>query len=229
MEVLTSHRRPRGGSAPTPRFSSALVITSPPPSYFQALAPAAAPELTVDTITPTWNADPEFAAHDSPALALAPAPLVDLTEVESGCWRSSWLRILRRAAEDPCIGIAWALELVPPLRVITAAEASILHIDAERRRLEPCSFKIGATSDPYRRWHKAGWGYAPQGWWSMQVLWDANGEEVRSLERRLIRHYRGDDSCRNIAPGGEGVTADTCFVYVVFFPLAVEMRSARKK
>jgi hypothetical protein len=212
-EMINRPRRFRATATPTPRSAA------PVP------APSTDPALAVDlSLAPASDPAPAIASDEAPSRA--PAPLIDLTVDESVSDQS---RILRTAGEDPSIGIGWALELFPTTRLIAAADASISQIDAERRRLDPCAFKIGATRDPHHRWHSERWGYVRLGWWSMQVLWETQPEEVRSLERRLIKHYRRQGLCRNVAPGGEGVGSKCCFVYCVFYPLVRSMRYAYAK
>ncbi len=80
------------------------------------------------------------------------------------------------------------------------------------------SFKIGITLDPERRYHdpRMGYGYL-EPWRKMLVLLRVQAWEARTLERSLIARFRDSQGCRNVAPGGEGMsdTGQHACVYIV--------------
>ena len=84
-------------------------------------------------------------------------------------------------------------------------------------------FKIGITENPNVRWHNDSFGYGPNGWHRMALLNCApfaNAARRGStgfVERELIREFRDEDKCANIAKCGEGASSSSPhFTYVVW-------------
>ena len=80
-------------------------------------------------------------------------------------------------------------------------------------------FKVGVTSDPFRRWFDADYGYAVDGvyaqMWIMTIV--RTMEAAGFIEAALIREFKTCGACDNWASGGEGVSLEgsLAFVYVV--------------
>ena len=82
-------------------------------------------------------------------------------------------------------------------------------------------FKIGVTLDPQRRWHDPQMGYArdPDFHTMVVLLQVDSGEAVGYVEAGLLLKYLGRAGCRNVRPGGEGVSNQTpgpYFAYLVY-------------
>lgn len=86
-------------------------------------------------------------------------------------------------------------------------------------------FKIGITARPAHRWANSQFGYALEGYLSMQLLhWEPSSRACGFLEAALIAMLRGVSGCQNEAPGGEGFSLDDdtesmCYLYVALQPL----------
>ena len=84
-------------------------------------------------------------------------------------------------------------------------------------------FKIGATVDPMHRWCQPEWGYRQdKDFEHLRVLAKTRtAEGMCFLESALIALFMDRPGCRNIALGGDGISADSAhigpfFVYVVY-------------
>ena len=86
-------------------------------------------------------------------------------------------------------------------------------------------FKIGITARPAHRWANSQFGYAQEGYLSMQLLHcERSSRACGFLEAALINMLRGVSGCQNEAPGGEGFSLDNdtesmCYLYVALQPL----------
>ena len=86
-------------------------------------------------------------------------------------------------------------------------------------------FKIGITARPAHRWANSRFGYALEGYLSMQLLHcEPSSRACGFLEAALIQMLRGVSGCQNEAPGGEGFSLDDntesmCYLYVALQPL----------
>ena len=86
-------------------------------------------------------------------------------------------------------------------------------------------FKIGVTARPAHRWANSQFGYALEGYLSMQLLHcEPSSRACGFLEAALIAMLRGVSGCQNEALGGEGFSLDDdtesmCYLYVALQPL----------
>lgn len=86
-------------------------------------------------------------------------------------------------------------------------------------------FKVGITARPAHRWANYQFGYALEGYLSMQLLHcEQSSRACGFLEAALIAMLRGVSGCQNEAPGGEGFSLDDdkesmCYLYVALQPL----------
>ena len=101
-----------------------------------------------------------------------------------------------------------------------------------------CVFKIGIAVDPFARYHDSEFGYYKEGCWHfMEVTHRDTASRCKRLEEDLISYGRDFPGCRNIKPGGEGISASCtapCHVYMVYSPcgagraLDVEVQQRRR-
>ena len=82
------------------------------------------------------------------------------------------------------------------------------------------NYKIGIAMDVEDRYENRTFGYKLEGCFALAVLFaTSNTVMAKDLERDLIAEFRDDSRCRNIAPGGEGIsdrTVGEISVYIVF-------------
>ena len=83
-----------------------------------------------------------------------------------------------------------------------------------------CGFKFGVSACPAHRFFNKHYGYAGEGASRMVVLHKANSrDQAGALERRLIAGI-GGSRCRNVKPGGEGLSCrydGAFYTYVVLW------------
>ena len=84
-------------------------------------------------------------------------------------------------------------------------------------------FKSCINGKPYVRWHNDSFGYGPNGWHRMAVLYCApcaNAARRRSIGfvgKELIRQFRDEENYSNLANGCENASpSSTHFTYVVW-------------
>jgi hypothetical protein len=81
-------------------------------------------------------------------------------------------------------------------------------------------FKFGICNDPEARFNNPSFGYSMLGVFKMILLHKStrDADEARQLERELIHIFGHSRACKNIAPGGEGMSPHSplpVFTYVV--------------
>lgn len=169
----------------------------------QASAPSQPDAAPMDVALPTAKKPraAEKAAIVWPALAgfREPVGLVS---------RAVWTQVCRSAPK-----VSFTLMIDPMDRSYFSFPAVLSYcIDtvSALTRGNAVPFKIGIACDPWSRWENRQFGYAKLCSFKMLVLHKAcrSAEEARDLERGLIESFRHLDSCKNIAPGGEGMSAN---------------------
>ena len=162
-----------------------------------------------------------------PAVPAETEAVPEVTEVPPAKGRQQPPHLL--AQHPSCNHPALTLNLVPARGGGPAKPGSVLqHCLSMIQSLtsdQLTKFKIGITARPAHRWANSQFGYALEGYLSMQLLHcEPSSRACGFLEAALIAMLRGVSGCQNEAPGGEGFSLDDntesmCYLYVALQPL----------
>ena len=165
----------------------------------------------------TLNLDPNIKGREDEEVAEVVQPLAHWSDMHT-FWRSVQTQLVC------CVNEHWFHNEVFVDRCsVKSVTAAIDYVRNDVLRVGISEYKFGITESPHVRWHNDEFGYGPQGWQGMALLYCAPFSSAArlgstgSMERALISEFRDDERCANIAKGGEGASrASPHFAYVVW-------------